>query len=100
MDTFDYLYSKKGVFKVTKWSDKLPEYDEYAQVIRKTQGVAIDLKTFEHPTPHPEIWQTRRVFETIRRQVQDDIDNCKQCTCVTDEVGKGKTVCKTVLSCY
>lgn len=99
MDTFDYLYRKKGVFKVTKWSDKLPEYDEYAQVIAKTQGVAINLKTFEYPRPNSDIWQTMRVFETIRRQVQDDIDKCKQCMCATDEVGKGKTICKTVLSC-
>ena len=96
MDTFDYLYNKKGEFKVTKWSDKLPEYDEYAQVISKTQGVAINLKSFEYPRPSANIWQTTRVFETIRRQVEEDIAKCKQCTCVTDVVGKGKTICKSV----
>ena len=96
MDTFGYSYRKKGVFKVTKWSDKLPEYDQYAQVIAKTQGVAINLKTFEFPRPNANIWQTVRVFETIRKQVEEDIEKCKQCTCVANEVGKGKTICKSV----
>ena len=96
MDSFDYLYSKKGLSKVSKWSDKLPEYDEYAQVIAKTQGVTISLKMFEFPRPDANNWQTKRVFETIRKQVEDDINKCKQCTCVTDEVGQGKTMCKTV----
>ena len=96
VDSFGYLYRKKGESKVTKWSDKLPEYDEYAQVIAKTQGVAINLKTFEYPRPDANNWQTMLVFNAIRRQVKNDIDKCKQCTCVTDEVGKGKTMCKTV----
>ena len=99
VDTFDSLYTKKGVYKVTKWSDKIPQYDEYAQVVRQTQGVTVNLKSFEYPKPDPRNWQTQRVFESIRRQVYDDIEHCKECTCVADEVGKGRTVCKTVMSC-
>ena len=98
VDTFGHLYHKKGIIKVTKSSDKLPdlEFDEYAQVIAKTKGVAINLKTFEFPRPNANIWQTIRVFEAIRKQVEEDIEKCKQCTCVTNEVGKGKTICKSV----
>lgn len=100
VDTFNYLYTKKGHdVKVTKWSDKLPLYDEYVQVLTQTQGVTVNLKTFEYPEPNPKIWQTKQVFKSIRRQIYDDIEDCKRCTCVADEVGKGKTVCKTVLSC-
>lgn len=99
VDSFNYLYSKKGVFKVTKWSDKLPRYDEYVQVLSQTQGVTINLKSFEHPEPSPKIWQTQRVFESIRRQIYDDIEHCKECSCVANEVGKGRTVCWTVQSC-
>ena len=99
MDTFGLLYSKKGVFNVTKYSDKLPQYDEYIQVITQTKGVAINLKSFEYPRPNPKIWQTEQVFKSILRQINDDIVHCKECSCVVDEVGKGKTVCKTVQSC-
>ncbi|KAJ7389325.1 hypothetical protein OS493_032181 [Desmophyllum pertusum] len=92
VDTFGHLYTKKNrVDKVTKWSDKLPQYDEYVQVLTKTQGVVIKLKAFESG-------KTDRVFQSIVERMRED--KCDQeCTCVTDEVGKGKTICKTVPSC-
>ena len=99
VDTFGIVYSKKGNYEVTKYSDRLPQHDEYVQVMTQTQGVAINLKSFEYPKPDPKIWQTQRMFESFRRQIYDDIEQCKQCTCIADEVGKGKTVCKTVPSC-
>lgn len=96
MDTFNHLYSKRHR-KVHKWSDKLPQYDEYVRVLTKTQGVAVNLKrAFEEPQANPYLWQTQLLIESILKQLNDANKGCKECSCVIDEVGKGKTTCKTV----
>ena len=97
MDTFGRHYAKKGEYKVAK--SVLPQNDEYVQVLKETKGVAIQVKAFEFPKPDPTKWKTKKIFEIIRRQINDDIQICKECICVADEVGKGKVVCKTIQSC-
>ncbi|XP_068740726.1 uncharacterized protein [Montipora capricornis] len=93
VDTFGRHYVKKGEYKVAK--SVLPQNDEYVQVLKETKGVAIQVKEFEFPKPDPTKWKTKKLFEIIRRQINDDIQMCKECICLADEVGKGKVVCKT-----
>lgn len=104
VDALNTLYLKKGEYKATKWSVKLPKNDEYVEVVKQTQGVTVNLKWLEklpsrleqHGT---EAKKEEAVFKSIYKQIYNDIIHCKQCNCIADEVGKGRTICKTVLSC-
>lgn len=101
IDTFNNAYLKKGISKAeTKSLIKLyrpPQNDEYFQVVTETQGVGINLKpAFEGPKAKPDSWQMKRILESIFKQLKHDTAQCRECSCVPDMVGKGKTVCKTV----
>ena len=102
VDTFDQLYTKKAVkgHKIHKNSEKMSPKDEYAKVVLDTQGVTISLKKFELMAQDPESWTIRGIHNSIMKQVMDDSKHCKECSCVSDSVGKGRAICKTVLSCY
>lgn len=104
VDALNMLYLKKGEYKATKWSDKLPKNDEYVEVVKQTQGVTVNLKWLEKLPSRLEQHRTEArkeeaVFKSIRNQIDKDITHCKECGCIADEVGKGRTICKTVLSC-
>lgn len=101
VDTFNNAYTKKGIFKTETGSlikhYRLPQNNEYFQIVTETQGVGINLKpAFEGPKANPESWQMDRILKSILRQVEQDTAQCKECSCVPDMVGKGKTICKAV----
>ena len=91
MDAFGRHYVKKGEYSNPR---TLAQKDEYLQLLKETEGVAINLKTIESLELGSKSWRTKRIFEIIWKQIKDDTKAYRECICLADEVGKGKAVCK------
>lgn len=96
MDAYGRHYVKKGEYIDPR---TLALKDEYLQLLKETEGVAINLKTIESLKLGSKGWRTKRIFDIIWKQINDDTKACKECICLADEVGKGRAVCKARLYC-
>ena len=67
--------------------------DDYFRVVTETGGAVFNMKAFE-----TELNKIARslVSRALVTQVKKNLSLCQKCLCSRDEVGAGKTVCKTV----